>query len=119
MSDGKQSPKHIRAMKDNKDPLEYLVYSMLPLDAAVHKSGALKYGERNWLKDKICASTYEGAMLRHFVAWARGEDMDPESGKPHLTHLRACCAIVLDSQMHGTFIDNRDRVESKRPIGDE
>lgn len=107
----KENPKHIRAMKDGKDPLEYIVYDMLKLDAAVHKHGADKYGISNWRMQEILASTYEGAILRHFVAWARGEDIDPDSGLPHLAHIRACCAVVLDSEIHGTLIDDRNRME--------
>lgn len=111
----KENPKHIQAQKSGKAPLEYLVYSVLEMDADVHKHGADKYGVRNWRLDEIRASTYEGAMLRHFLAWARGEDIDPDSGKPHLGHLRACCAVVLDADMQGTLIDDRNRMESKTP----
>jgi len=107
------NPKLIQAMKDGKAPLEYLVYSVLEGDAHVHKTGADKYGIRNWLKDHIKASTYEGAILRHFKAWAEGEDVDPESGVSHLYHVRACCAILLDSEKNGTLIDDRIRTESK------
>ena len=109
----RQNPKLIQAEKDGKIPMEYLVYSVLEDDAYCHKAGADQYGVRNWLIDRIKASTYEGAMLRHFNAWAEGEDLDPDDGRPHLTHLRACCAIVLDAKKHGTLIDDRNRVESK------
>ena len=85
----KENPKHIRAMKDGKAPLEYLVWSVLEGEAHVLQGGAEKYGIRNWRKDKIKASTYEGAMLRHLKAWAEGEDNDPDSGFSHLQHLRA------------------------------
>lgn len=108
------NPKLVQALKDGKVPMEYLVYSVLHDDAKVHKSGADKYGERNWRKSEILASTYEGAILRHFLAWASGEDLDPESGLPHLSHVRACCAIVLDSAKCGTLIDDRNRIEVKR-----
>ena len=108
-----ENPKHIQAMKEGKAPMEYLPYSVLADDARCHKGGADKYGVNNWLLDKIRATTYIGAMLRHLFAWACGQDLDPESGLSHLTHLRACCAIVLDAQKHGTLIDDRDRVESK------
>lgn len=108
----KENPKAIRAAKDGKAPLEYLVYSILEMDARVHKTGADKYGERNWRKDEVKASTYEGAMLRHFLAWAQGEDIDPESGEFHLIHLRACCAVVVDAGIHGKLFDDRNRMES-------
>lgn len=109
----RENPKLIRALKDGKAPLEYLVYSVLEGDAYVHKNGADKYGIRNWRKDKIKSSTYEGAILRHFKAWAEGEDVDSDSGFNHLYHIRACCAILLDSESCGTLIDDRDRLESK------
>jgi len=109
----KQNPKLIRALKDGKAPLEYLVTTVWPGDARVHESGALKYGRDNWREDRILASTYKGAMLRHLKAWAEGEDVDPDSGESHLYHIRACCAIVLDSEMHDTLIDDRLRTESK------
>jgi len=109
----KANPKLIRALKDGKAPLEYLVTTVWPGDARVHKSGADKYGRNNWRKDRILASTYKGALLRHLKAWSEGEDIDPESGENHLYHIRACAAIVLDSQMHDTLIDDRLVVESK------
>jgi len=107
------NPKLIQAQKDGKAPLEYLVTSVWPGDAAVHKLGADKYGVCNWLIDHIKASTYKGAILRHLKAWEEGEDIDPESGWSHLYHIRACCAILLDSEKNGTLIDDRNRTESK------
>jgi len=109
----RENPKLIRAMKDGKAPLEYLVLSVLEGDARVHKSGADKYGIRNWLIDRIKASTYIAAILRHLIAWALGQDLDPDSGESHLLHIRACCAILLDSADHGTLTDDRLLSESK------
>lgn len=109
----KENPKLIQAMKDGKDPLEYLVTSVWPGDARVFKHGADKYGACNWLIDHIKARTYKAAMLRHLRAWCEGEDIDPDSGENHLYHLRACCAVVLDAQKNGTLIDDRLAVESK------
>lgn len=109
----KENPKYIQAQKDDKDPLEYLVWSVLGADARVHKHGADKYGVCNWRVDAIKASTYVGAIARHLSAWSRGEDLDPDSGLPHLNHIRACCAVVLDSIEAGTLIDDRLRTESK------
>ena len=109
----KMNPKHIQAEKDGKIPYEYLVLSVLEDDAYVHKSGADKYGRNNWTIDEILASTYMGAMFRHYKAWCEGENIDPDSGKPHLTHLRACCAVVMDADKHGKLIDDRLDAESK------
>jgi len=108
----KENPKAVQAAKEGKVPFEYLVLSVLEDDAYVHQHGADKYGVNNWTIDEIRARTYVGAMFRHYKAWAEGEDLDPDSGKPHLTHLRACCAVVMDAQKHGKLIDDRLIAES-------
>lgn len=104
----KENPKLIRARKEGKAPLEYLVKSVWEEDARVHKHGADKYGQNNWRIDKILASTYEAAILRHYKAYFEdGEDIDPDSGEPHLAHIRTCCAVMRDAEMNGTLIDDR------------
>ncbi len=112
MSQHKDNPKLIRALKDGKAPLEYLIDSVMDGDAHVMKGGADKYGIRNWIIDHIKASTYIGAIRRHLKAWSEGESIDPDSGWSHLYHIRASCAIVLDAERHGTLIDDRKRCES-------
>lgn len=99
-------------MKDGKAPLEYLITSVDDGDAWVLKGGADNYGVRNWLIDKILGSTYEAAIKRHYNAWIKGQDLDPDSGYHHFHHIRACCAIVLDAIKHDQLIDDRDRKES-------
>lgn len=111
----KKNPKQVQAEKDGKVPYEYLVLSVLEDDAYVHKHGGDKYGKRNWTIDEINATTYVGAMFRHYKAWSEGEDLDPDSGRPHLTHLRACCAVVMDAAKHGKLIDDRLFAEAKEP----
>ena len=109
----KMNPKYIRAQKDGKAPMEFLVYSVLESEAKVLAHGGGKYGARNWRLDEILASTYEGAMMRHLLAWCQGEDIDPDSGEPHLSHLRACAAVVMDADDHDKLVDDRNRKESK------
>jgi hypothetical protein len=112
MSQSDENPKHIQAMKDGKAPLEYLVDFVMTGDAYVHQNGAIKYGYRNWIIDKIKLSTYIAAMRRHLKAVSEGEDLDPDSGWHHLYHIRAGAAIVLDAENAGTLIDDRGRAES-------
>jgi len=79
----------------------------------VHKHGADKYGKLNWRKDKIKYSTYKAAILRHTQAFFDAvENNDPDSGISHLAHIRACCAVLRDAELHGTAIDDRAEVES-------
>jgi hypothetical protein len=69
--------------------------------------GAKKYGPFNFRQNKVCMSTYLAAILRHVYRIIDGEFIDPESGQPHLGHIKAGCGIVLDAQRHGTLVDDR------------
>lgn len=55
--------------------------------------GAKKYSPHNW-RDGIQVSRLIAAAYRHLGAINRGEDIDPESGKPHTAHL-GCCVQFL------------------------
>ena len=56
--------------------------------------GANKYGDNNWKKSPNLEDRYFAALLRHLMAWRKGEHRDPESGMLHLSHA-ACNAIFL------------------------
>lgn len=59
--------------------------------------GARKYAAHNW-RSGISNSRLIAAMLRHLFAIMRGEDIDPESGLPHIDHL-GCCWMFLSWNM--------------------
>ena len=48
--------------------------------------GAAKYGERNFEKGMSWGRIY-GGMMRHSLAFWRGEENDAETGLPHIWHL--------------------------------
>jgi len=73
----------------------------------VMEFGAKKYGRFNWRGTKVASSVYYNAATRHLNAWFEGEDIDPESGFPHLAHVMACAAIILDADEHKMQIDDR------------
>lgn len=73
----------------------------------VMKLGAEKYGRLNWRLHMVAASVYSDALMRHFLAWRDGEERDPESGQPHLAHVMACAAILIDAQALDQMIDDR------------
>ncbi len=56
----------------------------------------------------VLASTYYSALQRHINAWMEGENLDPDSGVPHLGHALACLAILVDAQMTGQLTDDRN-----------
>lgn len=84
----------------------------IPSAALVHlgrvmEDGIRKYGHFNWREHTVSASVYEDAIWRHMLAWRDGEDNAADSDAPHLAHVMACCAILLDAQANGMLNDNR------------
>ena len=75
-----------------------LRWRLVPWDAleqvvAVLEAGAKEYGDFNWQLVEPFEERYGNALLRHVVAWTRGEVADPKSGLPHLAH--ACCNALF------------------------
>lgn len=66
--------------------------------AGVFKFAQEKYGNiSSWRnRDDGSVKRYRGAMLRHMIAIMIGEDIDPESKLPHLSHLMWCVASLLE-----------------------
>lgn len=77
--------------------------------------GALKYGRHNYRVAGVRASVYYDACRRHLDAWWEGEDIDPDSGLPHLVKAMACLAVIRDAQMSDMVTD--DRPPSTLPPG--
>lgn len=69
--------------------------------------GALKYGRYNWRDAGVRVSIYVDALRRHVAAYWNGEDLDPESGLPHLAHVGACVNILLDAWECDKLTDDR------------
>jgi hypothetical protein len=94
--------------KDDADKIRVDLLDPLALEglAAVLTFGAKKYADNNW-RGGISYSRLTGAMLRHLFAFLRGEDLDSESGLPHIDHL-GCCWMFL-SNMTKTRKDLDDR----------
>lgn len=55
--------------------------------AEVGTFGASKYSDNGWLQVPNGADRYTDALLRHYVAEAKGEWTDSESSLPHAAHL--------------------------------
>ena len=58
--------------------------------------GAKKYTESGWIHVDNGERRYRDAMMRHLMTHLRGEELDSESGLPHLAHAAWCCLAVLD-----------------------
>ena len=78
---------------------EKLRYDLLPWECIedivkILNFGAKKYAPNNWQKVPDPKNRYFAALIRHIVAWFKGEKIDPESGLPHLAHA-GCCILFL------------------------
>ena len=75
----------------------------------VMAGGGWKYGDYNYHESKVDAMTYLSAIERHKMLYKDGVDLDDESLQSHLAHIMACCAILIEAQATGMFIDNRPK----------
>lgn len=69
--------------------------------------GAAKYGRHNYRIAGVRASVYYDAAMRHLMAWWEGEDIDPDSGLPHVVKAMACMAVLRDAQINDKLSDDR------------
>lgn len=92
-------------------PLNALTYIALGL-----QEGARKYGSASWREvPSVDLAQYVAATMRHLMAYADGEDIDPESGNPHLAHAMASLAIMVDLIENGNGTDTRPAVAGSGP----
>lgn len=78
--------------------------------ARVLTYGARKYDSRNWERGLEWSRPY-GAAMRHLLAWWGGEDIDPESGLPHLEHALCNLAFLREYMDTHPELDDRPRME--------
>lgn len=107
MPDATQNLKARTAAVNGKAPLQFLEPVCNPGEARVLAGGAKKYGRRNFAMSEMLWSTYIGSLRRHLDALASGEDLDPESGEHHLSHIRANVAVLQAAEAAGTLVDDR------------
>jgi hypothetical protein len=88
------------ARKDDKGkpPLSMIPREALEELAAGFAYGAKKYSRGNFRESAMAHSRLADAAMRHIVAMANGEDIDPESGNSHLSH--ALCSLAMLAFQH-------------------
>jgi len=62
--------------------------------AKILTKGAKKYAPRNWelgMKWSTCVAS----LKRHLLAWEKGEDLDPETGESHMSHILCNAAFLV------------------------
>lgn len=90
-----------------KAPLSVIPAPALHALGLAMMEGALKYGRHNYRDAGIRYSVYYDAIQRHMSAWWEGEDIDPDSGLPHVVKAMACCCILFDAMVRENGNDDR------------
>jgi hypothetical protein len=97
-----------KAIKNDqgKTPITLVPREGIELTAKVFAFGATKYGRDNY-KQGMEWSRVLDASLRHILAFANGEDKDPESGLSHLGHALCCLNMLAYYETKGKGTDDR------------
>lgn len=69
--------------------------------------GADKYSAYNWTNG-IAYGRMLGAALRHIFAYIGGEDLDKETGLPHIAHAMAELMFLLGMSQRHPELDDRE-----------
>lgn len=99
-----------------KVPMGLVSPCAIAYEALAMDDGREKYGKTNWRENKVIASIYVDAAIRHLQAWydVREEFSADTVAKgrpvPHLGHARACIGIIIDALEGGNLIDDRPTV---------
>lgn len=85
----------VKGRKDDAGKLRYDLLPVAPLRAVVGvlTHGAARYGADNWRAVPDAPRRYYAAAMRHLEAWRAGDELDPDSGLPHLAH--AACSVLF------------------------
>ncbi len=108
--DGKPFPAPAEGVKHDQEKARMDLVPKEAMDAlgTVLGYGSRKYGDRNWEKGMDWGRVY-AALQRHLLAFWSGEDLDPESGLPHLSHVLANGAFLAAYQKRGIGKDTRPK----------
>ena len=85
-----------QALRYNEGKLQWSLVDYESLEGLVRvlEYGATKYAPHNWKKGMPVTQVTE-SLMRHLFAFLRGEDVDPESGCRHISHVM-CNAMFLE-----------------------
>lgn len=89
-----------------KTRLDLLPPELLEGVGQVLSMGALKYAPRNWEKGMKWGRVY-ASLMRHLLAWQKGEKVDTESGLSHLWHVATNAAFLITYEARGIGEDDR------------
>lgn len=103
-------PKCASKYDSGKPRLDLLDDDFMEAVAHVMGFGAQKYAANNWRKG-IEYSRLIAALRRHVAAFAKGDNIDDESGLEHLAHAGCCLMFLHWMSRNRGDLDDRWRPE--------
>jgi hypothetical protein len=103
-----------KALRYNENKLQWSMVDFDSLEGLVRvlEYGAVKYSKGNWKKGMPVTQVTE-SLMRHLFAFLRGEDVDPESGCRHISHVM-CNTMFLEYILREKpHYDDRKETEDK------
>lgn len=92
-----------------KVPLDLVPPEALEIMAMAFKDGADKYGPRDWehthqwsVRERLAA------IQRHVSSYSLGQDIAPDSGLHHMSHVMADAAMIYTAYVREMYVDDRD-----------
>jgi hypothetical protein len=94
-------------LEGHKDDAGKLEWSLVPWDAMegcvrVLMEGAKKYAPDNWKRVPDASKRYKDALMRHVLAYCKGEKVDEEFGASHLDHAMCNLLFLKWLDIHGS-----------------
>lgn len=106
-----------QGMRYNQDKLQWSLVDFKSFEPMVRvlEFGAKKYAAHNWKKGLKVTQTME-SLYRHLFALQSGEDIDPESGLPHIGHIQCNVMFLAHMLLNRPDMDDRYKEEPKVTI---
>jgi hypothetical protein len=99
------NPKDVIGVR--KVSMSYVPAPVLMEVALGMMEGGFKYRRHNYRVAGVRSSIYYDATMRHLMAFWEGEDIDPQSGLPHLSKAMSSLVVWRDAQMQNKCADDR------------
>lgn len=100
---------------ESKRRMDLVPTSLMSGVARILEFGARKYGDNNWRKGLKWSRVY-AALQRHLADFWEGNDLDSESGLPHLYHAACNIAFLIEFYEKRKDLDDRYSGEGKTEL---